>query len=326
MKWLLRLAALLAAAGVAAMAARLAFDAELTAPGPAPAITNVVVPKGSGTRETGRLLAQAGLLGHPVLWPLLVKLSGRQPLQAGEYDFPARAAPALIIEMMRKGQVVVHRLTVAEGLTVLQIETLLRDAAAVNGAIVSLPAEGSLLPSTYFYTYGEEREALLARMQKGMSELVEELWARRVPDPMLPDKAAALTLASIVERETGLAEERPHIAAVFLNRLRQHMRLQSDPTVIYALSHGVGVIDHPLSHADLGVASPYNSYAADGLPPGPICNPGRASLQAVLHPIATDDLYFVADGAGGHAFARTLAEHNRNVARRRQIEKNGAEK
>jgi UPF0755 protein len=320
MKWLLRVAALLAVAGVAATALRLWLDVQLRAPGPAAAAVTIVLPKGTGTAEIGRLLGQAGLLAHPDWWPLLVRLSGRQALQAGEYEFPAHAAVAVILDMMRHGQVVVHRLTVAEGLTVLQVAALLQSAAGAAGDIGPLPAEGSLLPSTYFYSYGEERAQLVARMQRGMSELLDELWARRQPDPLLAAKADAVILASIVERETALAEERPHVAAVFLNRLRRHMRLQSDPTVIYALSNGAGVLDHPLGHGDLAAASPYNSYAVDGLPPGPICNPGRASLLAVLHPLASDDLYFVADGSGGHAFAASLAEHNRNVARWRQTE------
>jgi UPF0755 protein len=324
MKIALRLAALLAVLSVAAMAGRLALDAALRAPGPSAAATTLVLPKGKGTAEIGRLLAQAGVIERPVFWPILVKLSGRQPLQAGEYEFPARASPAQILDLLRRGQVVVHRLTIAEGLTVLQVKALLQGAAGAVGGVDKMPAEGRLAPSTYFYLYGEERDALVARMQKGMSDLLDEAWAGRRPDPLLPDKEAALTLASIVERETALPEERPHVAAVFLNRLRLHMRLQSDPTVIYAVSRGEGVLDRPLSHADLAVDSPYNSYAVDGLPPGPICNPGRASLMAVLHPLASDDLYFVADGSGGHAFAKSLAEHNRNVARLRRVEQ-GAE-
>jgi len=326
MKWLLRLAAMLAVLSVAAMAGRMALDGLMTAPGPNPNIVNVVLPKGIGGQEIGRQLGAAGVVDYPKLFPLLVKLSGRQPLQAGEYDFPAHASIAAIVEMMRKGQVVVHKLTIAEGLTVLQIKALLRDAYGTSGAAEAQAAEGTLLPSTYFYFYGEERDALIGRMQKGMSDLLEELWAKRVPDPLIPTKAEAVILASIVERETGNPEERPHIAAVFLNRLRLHMRLQSDPTVIYAISHGEGALDHPLGHADLSFASPYNSYTNDGLPPGPICNPGRASLSAVLHPAASDDLYFVADGSGGHAFAKSLAEHNKNVTHLRQFEKNGAEK
>jgi UPF0755 protein len=320
MKWLFRLAAALIFVSVAAMAARLAFHSYLQAPGPAPDAIVVVVPKGTGTGDIGNLLAKSGVIDRPSFWPVIVRLSGRQGLQAGEYEFPEHASLAKILDMMRHGQVVVHKLTVAEGLTVRQIEDLLREAAGMAGKLAATPAEGSLLPSTYFYTYGQDRQDLVARMQRGMSDALDDAWARRDPAVPLATKEQALVLASVVERETGIAEERPHVAAVFENRLRLHMRLQSDPTVIYVLSQGQGVLDHPLSHADLATPSPYNTYASDGLPPGPICNPGRASLQAVLHPMASEDLYFVADGSGGHVFAKTLVDHNQNVARLRKLE------
>jgi UPF0755 protein len=319
MAWVLRTAALLALLSVAVVAARLGLDAALTAPGPAPAQT-VVLDRGIGTQEIGHRLKEAGLLAHPAWWPLLVKLSGRQTLQAGEYAFPARASVGLLLDMMRHGQVVVHRLTVAEGLTVRQTVTLLQQAPGLAPEATPLPAEGSLLPATYFYRYGDSAADLINRMQRGMSALLDELWAGRAEGGILPDKAAALILASVVERETAVAEERPHVAAVFLNRLRRHMRLQSDPTVIYALSQGEGVLGRPLAHADLALASPYNSYLNDGLPPTPISNPGRASLQAVLHPADSNDLYFVADGAGGHVFAASLGDHNRHVARLRAVQ------
>ena len=319
-------AALLILLSVAAMAARMGFVFYLGEPGPSDAAKTIVLPKGTGSSEMGRLLEDAGVIDSALLWPLTVKLSGRQPLKAGEYEFPAHASLASVLDLLRSGKVVVHKLTIAEGLTVKQIKSLIANAPAMAGAVEGEAAEGSILPATYFYTYGDDRGLLLARMQRGMAEMLESLWAQRAPDPLVPDKQTALILASIVERETGLPEERPHVAAVFLNRLRLHMRLQSDPTVIYAISQGAGVLDHPLGHADLAFASPYNSYANDGLPPGPICNPGRASLTAVLHPLASDDLYFVADGSGGHAFAKSLAEHNKNVTRLRQSEKNGADK
>jgi UPF0755 protein len=320
MRWLSRLAALIIVIGVATIALRYGIDRLLQTPGSSGKPVTLLLPKGTGSQEMGRLLGNAGVIDHPLLWPLLVRWSGRPPLQAGEYEFPAAASPLMVIEMMRHGQVVVHRLTIAEGLTVRQILVILQHAEATSGSVSDPPAEGSLLPATYFYSYGEERMALLSRMQRDMQLLLDDQWARRIPDPFLPTRQAALTLASIVERETGLAEERPHIAAVFLNRLRLHMRLQSDPTVIYLLSHGEGVLDRPLSRADLLTVDPYNSYASDGLPPGPICNPGRASLMAVLHPAASDDLYFVADGSGGHVFAKSLAEHNQNVAHWRRLE------
>jgi UPF0755 protein len=320
MKWLIRLVATLLFLGVAAMAGHLAFQSYLQAPGPAPESIVVVLPKGTGTQEIGTLLARSRVIAQPALWPLVVKLSGRQALKAGEYEFPVGASLATILDMLRKGQVVVHKLTIAEGLTVMQIEAILREAAGTSGKLEQTPAEGSLLPSTYFYTYGQERQDLVARMQKSMAEALDEAWAKRDPSVPLASKAEAVILASVVERETGIAEERPHVAAVFENRLRLHMRLQSDPTVIYELSNGLGVLDRPLTHADLATPSPFNTYASDGLPLAPICNPGKASLLAVLHPAVSLDLYFVADGSGGHAFAKTLIEHNQNVTKLRQRE------
>jgi UPF0755 protein len=201
------------------------------------------------------------------------------------------------------------------------VVALVDRAEALRGGLLKAPNEGTLLPQTYFYVYDDPRDALLARMTIAMSQALGALWAGRAPDLPLADKGQALTLASIVERETSLASERPHIAAVYENRLRLHMKLESDPTVIYAASQGEGTLDRPISRADLSLASPFNTYQNEGLPPGPICNPGRASIAAVLHPMASDDLYFVADGSGGHAFARTLAQHNRNVEHWRQIER-----
>ena len=320
MKWLIRLAITLVFLVVIAMAGRSIYQSYLDEAGPAPDSIVVVLPKGTGIQQIGEQLVRSGVIANSTLWPLMVKLSGRQALKAGEYEFPAHASLSAILDMMRKGQVVVHKLTIAEGLTVMQIEAILREAAGTAGKLEQTPAEGSLLPSTYFYTYGQERQDLVARMQKGMAEVLDEIWAKRDPSVPLASKAEAVILASVVERETGIAEERPHVAAVFENRLRLHMRLQSDPTVIYELSNGLGVLDRPLTHADLATPSPYNTYASDGLPPAPICNPGKASLLAVLHPLPSDDLYFVADGSGGHAFAKNLTEHNQNVTKLRKLE------
>jgi UPF0755 protein len=320
MKWLIRLVAILVFLGIATLAGRFAFISYIVAPGPAPEAIVVVLAKGTSTSDIGDQLSKSGVIAQPLLWPVIVKLSGRQALKAGEYEFPAHATLSAIIDMMRKGQVVVHRLTIAEGLTVRQIEAVLREASGVVGKLDQTPAEGSLLPSTYFYTYGQERQDLVARMQKGMTDALDDAWNKRDPSVPLASKEEALIMASVVERETGLAEERPHVAAVFENRLKLHMRLQSDPTIIYVLSNGLGVLDRPLAHADLATASPYNTYASDGLPPAPICNPGKASLLAVLHPLDSQDLYFVADGSGGHAFAKALAEHNQNVTKLRKLE------
>jgi UPF0755 protein len=177
-----------------------------------------------------------------------------------------------------------------------------------------------VLPETYAYQWGDSRTALLRRAEAAMATLLAELWAHRAPNLPLDSPGEAVTLASIVERETGLAEERPRVAAVFINRLRRGMRLQSDPTVAYAATGGAVALDRALSRADLDRDHPYNTYRNPGLPPGPIAAPGREALRAVLNPPATEELYFVADGSGGHAFARTLEEHNRNVARWRDLE------
>ena len=214
----------------------------------------------------------------------------------------------------------VRRLTIAEGITSAEALEEIEHADGLEGAIKETPAEGSLLPETYSFSWGDSREAMVRRMQKAMSETLEALWQARAPDLALETPEEALVLASIVEKETAKAEERPRVAEVFLNRLRHRMRLQSDPTVVYALTHGKGALGRALTHADLNSGSRYNTYLVDGLPPTPIGNPGKASIMAVLHPAAGDDLYFVADGSGGHVFAKTLAEHNHNVARLRQMQ------
>ena len=256
---------------------------------------------------------------HPLIFALGTRLfAGGRPLRAGEYRFPAGVSARAAMQRMLDGDSMQRRLVVAEGLTAVEVLALVAAAEGLEGEAPPA-AEGALLPETYFYSWGDERAPLVARMAAAMRETLAGLWAARAPGLPLDSAEAALTLASIVEKETALAAERPRVAAVFLNRLRRGMPLQSDPTVIYALTGGDGALDRPLLRADLAAPSPYNTYLNAGLPPGPIANPGRASIAAVLQPAETRELYFVADGQGGHAFAETLDEHNRNVAAWRKL-------
>ncbi len=292
-------------------------------PGPAAADTTVLIDRGLGVRAIADKLADAGVITDPLVFSAGVRVYGEgRSLQAGEYQFAAHLSMRQIMRQMIDGATIVHRLTIPEGLTSAEIVALIAAAPDLDGSLpTAVPPDGTLLPETYFYAKGDTRGQLLERMSKAMSDALIELWPTRDSGLPLKTSADAVILASIVEKETALPMERPHVASVFFNRLAQGMPLQSDPTVIYALTGGKGSLGHALVRADLQVASPYNTYVNAGLPPGPIANPGRASLEAVLHPDSTKDLYFVADGSGGHAFAATLDEHNKNVAAWRQTQK-----
>jgi UPF0755 protein len=320
LKLLAVLTMLAALAGVVAIAVWSQTSAFLVARGPSVTETVVVLPRGAGLDEITSRLNAAGVIERPWLFRLAVRLQGQdRALKAGEYAFPAGATPASVINMLARGETVARRVTVAEGLTVAEVFRLLAEAEGLSGDLPEPPPEGSLLPETYFYALGDERTALVRRMQRGMRQLLDELWPARAASLPLANRQEALILASIVDKETGVAGERGAVAAVFHNRLRRGMRLQSDPTVIYGLTAGNGPLERELTRADWLHESPYNTYLIDGLPPTPIGNPGRAALEAVLNPDDVDYLYFVADGSGGHAFGRTLEEHNRNVARWRRI-------
>lgn len=316
-RWLRGLLACAALAGGFALWSAFAF----TASGPLERAKALVIPKGLGVEGIGRQLALGGVIERPWLFALGVRVLGNhRTLRAGEYEFPARASAEDAMAILIYAKPVVRRLTVPEGLTSFQALDQIARTDGLEGTLTEVPLEGSLLPETYNFSWGDGRNEILARMQKAMSETLEALWQARAPGLPLKTPEEALVLASMVEKETGKPEERARVAAVFLNRLRRHMRLQSDPTVAYALAGGKGPLGRPLSHADLESPSRYNTYLIDGLPPAPIANPGRASLLAALHPADTDELYFVADGAGGHSFAKSLDEHNRNVARLRQLQ------
>jgi UPF0755 protein len=289
-------------------------------PGPLAQEVTLVVPRG-GASAIADALAERGVVGQPLVFLAAAWITTADgPLRAAEFAFPARASLRDVLEMLRRGRPVQRRLTIPEGFNARQIAALLERTEGLTGEMPVL-AEGAVLPETYAYQFGETRTALLRRATAAMDQALAEIWAGRAPSLPLASPREALILASIVEKETGRADERGRVAGVFINRLRRGMMLQSDPTTAYAAADG-GVLDRPLTRADLDRDHPFNTYRIRGLPPGPIASPGRDALRAVARPDATDMLFFVADGTGGHAFARTLEEHNRNVARWREIERN----
>ncbi|HVB18434.1 MAG TPA: endolytic transglycosylase MltG [Stellaceae bacterium] len=288
------------------------------APGPLTEATIVVVPSHIGVAGIADLLTRHGVIRRPLAFDLAARMSGRgAALKAGEYEFPAAASVMQTLNILASGKTVKHRLTIPEGLTSAAVVALVRNAPALDGDVGPVPSDGTLLPDTYVYSYGDTRKALIERMQRAMTQVVAQMWKERRPDLLLATPQEAVILASIIEKETAREEERAHVAGVFINRLRLGMRLQADPTVIYALSRDGAKIDRPLNHADLATNSPYNTYLVKGLPPGPITNPSRSSLRAAMRPEPTEDLYFVADGSGGHVFAKTLADQTRNIAEHR---------
>ncbi len=319
-----RIAFIVALLVMAAILTPIAGIALIFAPGPLAQETTVVIPHGERTADIAGMLAAEHAIYLSPLFRVAARTIADGALKAGEYAIPPRASTADIVVMMHEGRSVVRLFTVAEGLTSAEIVHLLEADAVLTGPVDTLPAEGSLLPETYRYSYGDSRAGLIARMQKSMQEKLAGIWAGRDNDLPLKSPREAVTLASIVEKETARPDERPRIAGVFYNRLRDNMRLQSDPTVIYALTQGRQVLPRPLTHEDLAFASPINTYANDGLPPQPICNPGMAALQAVAHPEHHQFLYFVADGSGGHAFAADLATQDQNINRWHQAVANAA--
>ena len=290
-------------------------------PGPLEEEKIVVIPR-AGIMEIADQLKREGVIDEHRLIFLagVVALGARSDLKAGEYQFPKHATVRDVVETIVEGKVIQHQLTIPEGLTSEQIVARLLDNEILSGNIKEVPREGTLLPDSYNFHRGFTREQMISRMRQAQDRLVREVWERRSPDLPLKSPEQLIILASVVEKETGKPEERTRVAAVFTNRLKQKMRLQSDPTVIYGLVAGKGALGRPLSKSDLAQPTAYNTYVIDGLPPGPIASPGRSSIEAVANPARTKELYFVADGTGGHVFAENYEQHQKNVARLRVIE------
>lgn len=333
MRFILSLLSFLMVAGVLAGVAVFTWGwSRYTAPGPLPETVLFVVESGQGVSGIAESLAGKNIIsqGRDVfLFKAAARLSNvHTHLKAGEYEFTPHLSMRDVLGKIASGDIHLRQITVREGLTSWQVVNLLNAADDMAGEkLTGIPPEGTLLPETYSYVSTETRQDKIAAMQKAMDEALDELWGQRDETIPILSKAEAVILASIVEKETGVAAERARIAGVFENRLRRGIPLQTDPTVIYAITggkiedKGMGPLGRRLLRDDLDFASPYNTYLNPGLPPGPICNPGRDAIRAVLNPEKHDYLYFVADGTGGHVFAATLEEHNANVEKWRKIRK-----
>jgi UPF0755 protein len=310
---------------VIALLLRTNFDA----PGPLTHSAVTVIPRGEGVQEIAARLEREGIVSDRRLFvaqylsqSLHIRLTGGKEisLQAGEFEFRKQASMKDVLETLAQGKAVLYRLSVPEGLTSQQIVARLMAEENLSGEITEVPPEGSLLPDTYRFSRGMARSDILERMKADQKRFLATIWDKRQSDLPFKTIEQAIVLASIVEKETGRADERERIAGVFVNRLKRGMRLQSDPTIIYGIAGGQGTLGRPITRSDIDTPTPYNTYAITGLPPGPIANPGRAALEATLNPAKTKDLYFVADGTGGHVFAATLEEHNANVKSWRKLE------
>ncbi|MFT3726435.1 MAG: endolytic transglycosylase MltG [Terricaulis sp.] len=313
--------------------AMFAFQTEANREGPAQAATDFVVPEGASLTTVGKGLEHAGLVRSALFFRAAMMIYERgKTIQAGEYEIPARASLHRVAAMLATGEALQHPMTFPEGITVAAAMKIIAESDVLSGPMPEAPPEGSLMPDTYHVQRGMTRVALIQQMRDARDAAVAEIWANRDPTIPATSPEQLVTLASIVERETGIASERAQVAAAFTNRLRRPMRLESDPTIIYGVCKKapsrcregrlVDAQGHivAIRQSDMAMNTGYNTYKIDGLPPTPICNPGRAALEATAHPAQSNAIYFVADGTGGHAFAATLAEHQANVARWRTIE------
>jgi UPF0755 protein len=320
------LVAMLAGAAIAGL-----LYHQYSRPGPLSVSRVITIPKGESRIEIATRLEREGVISNR--WTFVAGnlvhnaiAEKKSELKAGDYEIKKNASMADVLDQLTQGHALLAKFSIPEGLTSLQIVERVKAEPDLIGDITEIPPEGSLLPDTYRFSKGMQRAELVERMQSEMQRFLTAAWERRSPDLPIKTPQDAVVFASIVEKETGRADERARVAAVFVNRLRKGMRLQSDPTVIYGIVGGQGTLGRPLSRADLGQKTQHNTYQIEGLPPTPICNPGRPALEASLNPAATNDIFFVADGAGGHVFSDTLKEHNAAVANLRKIEQERAKK
>ena len=296
-------------------------------PGPLTEMRTVIIERGAGRIEIAEQLEREGIISSR--WAFVANhlvrnlMSGGKPIEmkAGEYEVKTAATMRDVLELLGEGKSILYKVTLPEGLTSQQIVERLLAEPNLSGEITQIPPEGSLLPDTYRVSKGMSRQELIDRMQAESAEFLARAWEKRAPDLPVATPREALILASIVEKETGKADERQRVAAVFVNRLRKKMRMQSDPTIIYGIVGGRGSLGRSITRTDIDTKTDYNTYRINGLPPGPICNPGRETIEATLNPATSNELYFVADGTGGHTFSETLAAHNAAVQVWRKIER-----
>jgi UPF0755 protein len=293
------------------------FALQFDGSGPASDDTVVMIDKGSSVRKAAMQLEKAGVIASAKRFVLLARLfGGNKAIKAGEYEIPRGASPARILSLLQSGDVLLHDVMIATGMSSAQVFDRLMADARLTGEI-PVPTEGSILPDTYTFTRGEARADIVKRMQKSMDAALAKLWAKRQPNLPLRTPEEALTLAAIVEKETSKKSELPIVAGVYINRLNSGMKLQADPTVIYPVTKGKP-LGRRILKSELQADNGYNTYVITGLPAGPIANPGKRAIEAVLNPAKTKNIFFVADGTGGHVFAQTNAEHERNVAKWRK--------
>lgn len=312
--------------GGSAYALKYAFEQ----PGPLDHSTIVVIPQGEGLTGIASRLQREGvvtdsrvlLAGYYWSRTKTYFTGGRAPaLKAGEYEIRKGASMRQVIDTLVEGKAILMKVTVPEGLTSYQIVQILKAQHDLTGDVTEIPAEGSLLPDTYKFSRGTDRKEIIVRMQADAKKFVAKQWETRASRVPFKTPDEAIIMASLVEKETGKADERDRVAGVFFNRLAKKMRLQSDPTIIYVVTGGKGNLGRGITRSEIDAKNEYNTYQIEGMPPTPICNPGRASIEAVLNPATTEDLYFVADGSGGHAFAASIRDHQNNVKRWRQLER-----